>query len=323
MGLCYTVAWAPRYIKLGITSNYVLPILKAKMKTLFFSIILLLLSCTCAIAQEYVQYSSTDAGGNAVEVTAVLSVPKKSGTVGQKSAAVVLFHSVGGWENPVTAQYATALSEAGFVVLEPRLFANKASAPPGGPLANLPMAYDALRYLATRDDVDAQRIGVAGFSYGGMLALHSAASWAQVKYGKDANLRFAAHAPFYPLCWVFSDLAKGKRTPAGFPVEALKQWTGAPIKIFAGGRDDYDGKDPNACTEFISYLPATQQAAFSVQVYPEATHGWDQKSATFYEKLACKGHGCTNVNEANPVITQQGINALIEYFAKTLAKIRQ
>ena len=93
-----------------------------------------------------------------------------------------------------------------------------------------------------------------------------------------------------------------------------------PVKIFAGGRDDYDDKDPHACTEFISQLPATQQAVFSVQLYPEATHGWDQKSVAFYEKLACKGRGCTNSNEANPKITQQSINDLIEYFGKALAK---
>lgn len=290
------------------------------MKTLSFGIVISLLLYTHAVAQDYVKYSSTDPSGNAIEVTAVLSLPKKPSTVGQRSAAVVLFHSVGGWEHPVTAQYAKALSEAGFLVLEPRLFATKASAPNGGPLATLPMAYDALRYLSTRDDVDRQRIGVAGFSYGGMLALHSAASWAQAAHGKGADLKFAAHAPFYPLCWIFSDLATGKRSPPGFPVDAFKKWTGAPVKIFAGGRDDYDDKDPNACAEFISRLPTTQQAAFSVRLYPEATHGWDQQSKTFYEKLACKGRGCTNSNEANSKITEQSVNDLTEYFGKVLVK---
>lgn len=279
-----------------------------------------LLWCVESTAQNLVKYPSLDSSGNSIEVTAVLSTPPKQGAGGQKLPAVVLFHSVGGWEYPVTEQYAKALSEAGFLVLEPRLFANKASAPPGGPLVVLPMAYDALRYLASRDDVDRQRIGAAGFSFGGMVVLHAAASWAQAANGKDAELKFAAHAPFYPLCWIFSDLAKGKRSPPGFPADGFKNWTGVPVKIFAGGRDGYDDKDPNACTEFISYIPPEQQANFSVQLYPEATHGWDQKSVTFYEKLACKGRGCNNSNEANPEVTRQSINDLVEYFRKVLAR---
>ena len=287
------------------------------MKAPAFVIVLLLLWCTQAAAQELVKYSSTDPGGFAVEVAAVLSVPKKPSQVSQKFAAVILLHSKGGWEYPVTEQYAKALSEAGFLVLEPRLFANPASAPAVGTTL-LPMVYDALRYLSGRDDVDGKRIGIAGFSYGGALALHSAAAWTQVAHAKSPDLKFAAHAPFYPTCWAFSAFTQGKRKTPGIPVDALTNWTGAPVKIFAGGRDDYDGKDPNACAEFISHIPAAYQSSFSVQIYPEATHGWDQKSASIYESSACKGRGCTNTNEANPKITQQSIKDLTEFFRKAL-----
>ena len=278
--------------------------------------------CTQTAAQEQVMYTSVNSGGAQVEVTAVLGVPKTTKPERKKHAAIILLHSKGGWEYPVTAQYAKALTEAGFLVLEPRLFANQASAPPVPPTL-LPMVYDALRYLAARDDVDSKRIGVAGFSYGGALALHSAASWAQARYAKNADLKFAAHAPFYPICWAFSAFAQGKRKTPAIPVDAFTKWTGAPVKIFAGGRDDYDDRDPNACTEFISSLPTDYQSSFSVMLYPEATHGWDQQSARFYEAIACKGGGCFNSNEANPKITQQSISDLVAFFGKTLSPGQQ
>ena len=291
---------------------------KAKMTATLFAVVLLLLWCTQSAAQEVIKYPSVDPGGNAVEVVAILRVPMKPLSAGQKFAAVILLHSKGGWEIPVTEQYARALSDAGFLVVEPRLFATQASAPAVG-ITLLPMVYDALRYVSGRDDVDGKRIGVAGFSFGGALALHSAATWAQAAHANRSDFKFAAHAPFYPTCWAFSAFAQGKRKTPGLPVDAFTKWTGAPVKIFAGGRDDYDGKDPNACAEFVSHIPAAYQSSFSVRVYADATHGWDQQSVSFYESSACKGKGCTNINDANPKITEQSIKDLVEFFGKALA----
>jgi len=154
------------------------------------SIALLLMWGAPSLAQELVKYASTDPSGNAIEVTASLSVPKQLPADSQKFPAVVLLHSVGGWSYPVTEQYAKALSEAGVIALEPRLFQNRASAPAVGATL-LPMVYDALRYLSERGDVDSKRIGIAGFSYGGAVALHSAAAWAQAAYAKNPDLKYA------------------------------------------------------------------------------------------------------------------------------------
>jgi len=278
----------------------------------------LLMWCTQSLGQELIKYPSTDASGNAIEVTVAISVPKELPKNGQKLPAVVLLHSVGGWSHPVTEQYAKALSEAGVLVLEPRLFQNRASAPSVG-VTLLPMVYDALRYLAQRGDVDSRRIGIAGFSFGGAVALHAAAAWTQAAYAKNPDLKFAAHAPFYPSCGLFSAFAQGKRKTPGIPADALTKWTGAPVKIFAGGRDDYDDRDPNACAELISLLPPTYHPIFSVQLYPQATHAWDQQSASFYERSACKGRGCVNTNESSPELTRQSIKDLVDFFGKALA----
>jgi dienelactone hydrolase len=184
--------------------------------------------------------------------------------------------------------------------------------------SNLRAVYDALAYLVGRDDVDGKHVGVAGFSYGGQLALHAAAAWAQQAYAKSPEQKFAAHAPFYPVCWAFSAFAQGSRKSPPLPEDAFARWTGAPVKIFAGGKDDYDDRDPGACADFVASLPAAHRPAFSVQLYPEATHGWDQRSATFYENSACKGKGCWNHNDSNADVTRRSIADLVDFFRKTL-----
>lgn len=285
------------------------------------NLILVLVCAYCgsvgiALAQQTIAYPTINANGSAIDISATLT-PAKGAASATKRPAIILLHTIGGWEWPVTEQYAKALSDAGFIVMEPKLFQNANSAPAVHP-SLLPMVYDALKYLAARDDVDGKKVGVAGFSYGGLLSLHSAAAWAQQAYSKDPNLKFAAHAPFYPICWRYSALAQGKRKVPIVPMDAFTKWTGAPVKIFAGGRDDFDGQDPKACDEFISSIPADYQKIFSVQLYPDATHGWDQASAEFYDKIACKGNGCTNHNISNPAVTKQSIADLVSFFSATL-----
>src|SRR4029077_2939994 len=101
--------------------------------------------------------------------------------------------------------------------------------------------------------------------------------------------------------------------------------TGAPVRIFAGGKDDYDDRDPNACQEAIDSLPESARNWFSVTVYPSATHGWDQRSgAMFYEAIACKGRGCYNSNAPDPQVARQSIKDLIEFLGTAMpAQTRQ
>jgi len=270
-----------------------------------------------AVAQQLVTYKSSDAAGQPIEVAAMLTLPATPLPAGTRGPAVVLFHSGWGWETPVTAQYAKALSAAGFTVLEPRIFPND-KAPAPRPFSVTQIAYDALGLLAGRDDVDPRRVGIAGFSWGGQLALHTAAAWAQAAHAPRPDLKFAAHAPFYPVCWAFTAFAQGKRKTPGLPDDAFTKWTGAPVRIFAGGKDDYDDEDPAACAEFVSALPAEYRSTFSVRVYPEATHGWDQDSARFYVNAACKGRGCWNINQSNAEVTRQGIRELVEFFRQEM-----
>jgi dienelactone hydrolase len=274
-------------------------------------------------AQETVQVPVAALGGGdgSRRVEALVRQPS-AGSGQTKYPAVILLHSAWGWADPHEGVqvYAEALSGAGYVTLEPRMF-------PGGsgngtPSSYLPEFFGVLRYAATRPDVDPNRIAVSGFSFGGILLLIAATKWANESY-LNGSPRVAAYAPFYPACWLLKANVKGKRSPV--PTDAWLEWTGAPVRIFAGGKDDIDDRDPNVCQEAIDSLPESARQSFSVKVYASATHGWDQRrSATFYESLACKGRGCNNSNLPDAQITRQSIKDLIEFLGTAMpAQTRQ
>ena len=81
-----------------------------------------------ARAQEIIRYSSAEPGSSPVETEAVLSLPPNAASPSGKFPAVVLLHSGGGWQWPVTAQYARALTAAGFATGDVTQIANPAPA---------------------------------------------------------------------------------------------------------------------------------------------------------------------------------------------------
>lgn len=214
-------------------------------------LVMFLLSAHCsAFAQDVLRIPTTAPNNGQPFVEGVLTRPVDP-QVDKPYPAVVLLHAGGGWEVPVTGQYAKALNQAGFATLELRLFRSEAERAPTrmGYLQNL---YDALRFLGTQQNINPDRVSVAGFSFGGILALTSATSWAYERFGRGTGPQFAAHAPFYPVCYGYAAFAKAKRATADLPSDFLAKWTGAPVRIFAAGQDDYDDRDPKVCEEFVS-----------------------------------------------------------------------
>src|SRR5215471_4787393 len=269
-------------------------------------------------ARETVQVPVAAAGGGDGDEKIEAVVRRPSAGSGQtKYPAVIVLHSGWGWadEHEGAADYADALSRAGYVTLEPRMFPTS-NAIRGGAARYLPEFFGMLKYAATRPDVDSDRIAAAGFSFGGILSLTAATKWANEQYLKGSP-RIAAYAPFYPVCWLLEANVKGRPTPV--PTNAWSEWTGAPVRIFAGGKDDYDDRDPNACQEAIDSLPESARKSFSVMVYPSATHGWDQRrSANFYAEIACKGRGCFNINAPDAQVARQSIKDLIEFLGAAM-----
>jgi fermentation-respiration switch protein FrsA (DUF1100 family) len=118
-----------------------------------------------------------------LELVGHLYLPMESAR--QPAPAIVFTGPFTGVKEQVTGNYARRLAEAGFVTLafDHRNFGESDGAPrqhedAQGKLADL---RDALSFLATRSEVDADRIGVCGICLGGTYALPCAAFDPRVK----------------------------------------------------------------------------------------------------------------------------------------------
>ena len=117
-------------------------------------------------------------------------------------------------------------------------------------------AYAGLAYLAANPAIDAHRVVLAGFSYGGM-----AATYALYRQLADAlapgDLRFVGHVAFYGPCIAHFD---DDRT------------TGVPLLMLQGADDIL--LDPKRCEAVADELRAGGSKVAIVR-YPGAVHQWD------------------------------------------------
>ena len=111
--------------------------------------------------------------------------------------AIVLVHGSAGVDSRGKG-YVTALNTAGFATFEIDLWAARGvTSPlerPKSVAETLPDAFAALDILSHRANVDPARIGIMGFSWGGIVSMLSATTRAQTTFAKDGQT-FAAHAP--------------------------------------------------------------------------------------------------------------------------------
>lgn len=225
--------------------------------------------------------------------------------------AVVIVHGSGGVDSR-GGWYAQRLNRAGFATLEIDLWAARGvSGPetrPKLPTETLPDAFAALTYLTARGDIDPNRIGLMGFSWGGVVTMLSATAPVQAALG-GPDRAFAAFAPFYPVCWAYNRI----------PGLEFRELTGKPVFIQAGAEDRYD--DPDSCAKLQQSLPEAAKALVTVTTYPGATHAWDRREpdAVFNDPFAFKGKGGPTPFSYNPEVTQRSTTAVIAFFRKTLS----
>src|SRR5690349_20122905 len=140
------------------------------------SVLAIIVIAAVAHAQETVQVPVAAVGGGDGDRKIEVVVRQPSAGSGQtRYPAVIVFHSSWGWADAHegAADYAEALAKAGYVTLEPRMFAT-ANEQQGGAARYLPEFFGMLKYAATRPDVDSNRIAAAGFSFGGMISIIAA-----------------------------------------------------------------------------------------------------------------------------------------------------
>lgn len=224
---------------------------------------------TRADVGEVVTFASTspfglrDVGSPAARATtanATLFLPKTAGPV----PAVILLHGAGGVLQSREMTYGAQYAAMGVAALVIDVFGARRGRARGfaqrliqvTEAMALADAFAGLRFLDEHPRVDARRVALVGFSYGGMATTYAAHDMVSARYAADGP-RFAAHVAFYAPCIVrFAD----------------SKATGAPILFVSGGQDAI--VDPARCTEVDDDL---RDGGASVKriTYPDGLHQWD------------------------------------------------
>jgi dienelactone hydrolase len=118
-------------------------------------------------------------------------------------------------------------------------------------------AFAALDLLQTHPLIDGNRIGVMGYSMGGISTILSSFEKIASSCTKT-NIRFALHVSFYAPCIILPQ--EGEKT------------TGAPFVGLWGNEDETTPK--SRCVELIEYLRNGGSLVREIW-YPNAAHGWN------------------------------------------------
>jgi dienelactone hydrolase len=237
-------------------------------KTLYvyFAIALCYWQTAAAVQLPYISYVSipVQTATENWQVSAQYRQPRLA--TSNPRPAVIILHSSAGIDS-TGAFYAKALNRAGIATLELDLWGARnmlggSTNRPNTPQETLPDVFAALAYLSQDPMIDADRIGVLGFSWGGVLTLLTATE--QYMSMTGAPYRFAGHVAHYPVCWLFNNVP-------GFELSGL---TGAPVMIQTGARDDYDL--PETCPQLADNLLEQDKGLVKVKVYKRAHHAWDR-----------------------------------------------
>lgn len=259
---------------------------------------------------NYVTFPGADPASPLV-LAAQLRVPQRDGRV----PAVVIAHGTAGIDSRGT-YHAEALNDAGIATLELDMWAPRRlhggigqQGRPESVVETLPDAFGALSFLATQPGIDPARIGIMGFSWGGVVSMLTATRPHHDRFLGPSPLRFAAHAPFYPVCWTYNRV----------PGHEFTDLTGAPVFIQSGACDDYD--EPDTCEKLVQGLPEAARGEVTFTIYPNAAHGFDalQPGHVVEDPYSHLGQGGKVRFEPNPDAAAKARQATVEFFRRAFA----
>ena len=190
-------------------------------------------------------------------ISGKLTIP--SSVEGKPTPAVILLHGSGGIKDEIELSVAKALNDTGIATFVVDSFSGRGLSSTGSDQGKLTMAstimdgFQALKALKSQPGIDPNRIGLAGFSRGGVGAI-----FVGQKNLSDAVLTdgsaFAALAPVYPGCATQWDNVKP---------------SSASMHFFLGEDDDLT--PAASCMEYVGKIKAAGGEVQST-TYPGASH---------------------------------------------------
>ncbi|MCO6186405.1 dienelactone hydrolase family protein [Rhizobium sp. L1K21] len=229
-------------------------------------------------------------------------------TEGKAMPAVVVLHGSGGVSVREEA-YQDALAEAGIASIAidewfPRGMAGDAADRPQTVMETLPDVYGARAWLLKQTDIDATKIGVIGFSFGGVASMLVATHKYNDPYVTE-GAGFKASIPVYPVCWIYNKV----------PGYDFKDLTDTSVQIIVGAEDQYDDS-ASACPDLVKTLPRSEQNRIDVLVLPGAHHSFDKKGEDRVgeDPYSHRGKGGKVVFKYNEEATRRSVDKVIETF---------
>jgi dienelactone hydrolase len=150
-------------------------------------------------------------------------------------------------------------------------------------------AYGALAWLRTRKDIDAERIGLQGWSNGGSAALATMAAGAG--FAPTSLKGFNAALVFYPACGLRGRFDDGYRPYA-------------PVRVFHGTADEEVSY--RRCRALVE-RSRKDGGDIMIAIYPGATHGFDDPGRP------------RQANPANAKAKADAMAQALRFFAEQLA----
>lgn len=252
----------------------------------------------------------TAAGSPPLLVAGRLNTVTPAAEAPPTTPAVVICHGSDGVDGRGEF-HAQALNAAGIATLEIDMWAARgsvrgAAARPRSPRDTLGDAFAAKAFLAAQPEVDAGRIGIMGFSWGGVVTLLAATAGAQTLSGGTPP--FAGHVALYPVCWAYEQV----------PGLSLAELAGAPILIQTGDADAYD--DPDGLDQLLARLPPASRAAIRGVTHHGAGHGFDRDlpEQVINDPFAHKGQGGPVRMAFHPQAARAAREASVDFFRDAL-----
>ncbi len=230
---------------------------------------------------DYYQLFSGIPSNDKVVVFGDLKIPK---SIKDKVPAIVFVHGSAGWHRR-HKRWLKLFNKMGIATFRINSFSPRKVTSTIGKQHILPTSsmiadsYNALKLLSTHPKIDRERIGIMGWSKGGVAALYSASEPIRQSM-VNGDLKFALHIPLYPFCMKLEKI----------------QMTGAPILILIGEKDE--STPAKFCTELIKDFKDADYDA-NIIVYPDAKHSFDGYSDISYISQGYRREDCRVIIKAN------------------------
>jgi len=225
--------------------------------------------------------------GKPITIFGYLSMPTIA--VAGKIPVVIISHGSAGIEAKDTGFWAPYFNKLGFATLVVDSFTprgvestvNDQSLVSNA--ADTADAFHALQYIASDSRFDATRVGIIGFSRGGIAANEtSIRTFRDNVLREDRHLQFSFHIPVYAGC-----------QNSRYRKNGSFDRTGAPMLFLMGSKDDYT---PAAfCIDQIRGMQEEYPGVVDYRLYEGANHSFDGNKGVHYLSMGTSTRNCPMV----------------------------